>query len=110
MRPLILDLAFRDDRQFVLEIWEPPPENPAQGWTVVTRRNVPGYPPFRVDKFPTEPEAAEYYKKVVVLTPRVSLDLKSPEPPPTIEQYKAWLVAENLFDPILNPNAPRPDP
>lgn len=56
-------------------------------WAVITRRNVPGYPPHRSDTFSTEAEAVEYYKKVVVETPRVSLGNKSSIPLPTLEAY-----------------------
>lgn len=116
MRPKILDVIFKDDRMFVLEVapvttrvlTSTAPEKLA--WAVITRRNVPGYPPQRTDNFPTKAEAVDYYKKVVVETPRVSLGNKSPEPTPTLEQYTSWLLAENLYDPILNPNASmRPD-
>lgn len=78
-------------------------------WGVVTRRNVPGYPPHRVDSFPTRSEAVDYYRRVVVQTPRKSLGEKSPDPLPTLESYTAWLVNENLFDPILNPSAAKPE-
>ncbi len=81
-----------------------------QEWAVITRRNVPGYPPHRSDTFSTRAEAVEYYKKVVVETPRVSLGNKSPVPPPTLEAYTSWLMTENLYDPLLNPEAPiKPD-
>lgn len=103
MRPKIFDLLFKDDRMFVLEVClvttrsltSSAPEK--QEWAVITRRNVPGHPPHRSDTFSTRPEAIEYYKKVVVETPRVSLGNKSPVPPPTIEAYTSWLSAENLM-------------
>ena len=66
-------------------------------------------PLYRLDEFPTKDGAVDYYKKVVVETPRVSLGNKSPEPTPTLDQYTSWLVAEHLFDALLNPTAPRPD-
>jgi hypothetical protein len=98
VRPLIFDMLFHDDRMFVLEIC--PVESrdatstvldisaaekrdrmsrtsPPKEWAVVTRRNVPGYPPHRVDHFPTKAEAVAYYKRVVVQTPRRSLVLAS---------------------------------
>lgn len=111
MRPKILDVLFKDDRLFVLEVsavttrilTSNAPEK--KEWAVITRRNVPGYPPFRTDSFPTRAEAVNYYKKVVVETPRVSLGNKSPNPPPSLEDYTAWLVAEKLYDPLLNPSA-----
>jgi len=112
VRPKIFDLLFKDDRMFVLELCpvttrsltSNAPEK--QEWAVITRRNVPGYPPHRSDAFPTRAEAIEYYKKVVVETPRVSLGNNSPATPPTLEAYTSWLVAENLYDPLLNPSAP----
>jgi len=116
MRPKILDLLFKDDRMFVLEVCPVTTRNltssatEKQEWAVITRRNVPGYPPHRSDTFSTKAEAIEYFKKVVVETPRISLGNKSPVPPPDLETYKSWLIAENLYDPILNPDAPvKPD-
>ena len=115
MRPLILDLLFKDDRMFVLEISQATArndtsvDNDEQVWPVVTRRNVPGYPPHRVDNFPTEAEAVDFYKKMAVATPRLSLEEKSPDPTPSLDQYTSWLTAEKLFDPLLNPTAPHPD-
>ena len=120
MRPLIFDMLFHDDRIFVLEI-SPIESRDATStvldlsgktsrpkeWAVVTRRNVPGYPPHRVDHFPSRAEAVAYYKRVVVQTPRKSLGEKSPDPAPTLEAYTAWLAEENLFDPVLNPTASR---
>ena len=122
MRPLIFDLLFHDDRMFVLEVT---PIESSDGtsvvlapelsgskvkeWAVVTRRNVPGYPPHRVDRFRTQVEAIDFYKHTVVSTPRKSLEEKSPEPVPTVQQYTAWLVRENLFDPVLNANGKRTD-
>ena len=114
-------MLFHDDRMFVLEI-SPVESRDATStvldlsgdtsrkpkeWAVVTRRNVPGFPPHRVDPFPTKAEAIAYYKRVVVETPRKSLGEKSPDPLPSLETYIAWLTAEGLFDPILNPTAPR---
>lgn len=112
MRPLIFDLLFKDDRMFVLDITlattgsmtSATPKK--QEWALVTRRNVPGYPPYRVDSFVTRAEAVEHYKKVVVETPRVSLGNKTPDPLPTIEDYTRWLIDKGIYDPLLNPDAP----
>ena len=112
MRPKIFDMLFRDDRMFVLEVspvttrelTSSEPEK--RQWAVITRRNVPGYPPFRSDSFLTRAEAIEYYKLIVVETPRVSLGNQSPNPPPSLDDYQSWLLAENLYDPLLNPDAP----
>lgn len=112
MRPKIFDLLFQDDRMFVFEVCSVKTqilissEPEKQEWAVITRRNVPGYPPYRSDNFSTRAEAIDYYKKGVIETPRVSLGSKSPVPPPTLDVYTSWLVAENLYDPILNPDAP----
>ncbi|MFZ2236260.1 MAG: hypothetical protein WAV67_07785 [Dokdonella sp.] len=122
MRPFIFDLLFHDDRMFVLEVTPVEagdntsvvlaPElssTKTREWAVVTRKNVPGFPPHRVDRFPTQAEAIDFYKRTVISTPRKSLGEKSPEPVPTLQQYTAWLVQENLFDPILNGNGRRTD-
>ncbi len=113
MRPTILDLLFHDDRMFVLEVTPSTSGDSTSTapqkheWSVVTRRNVPGYPPHRIDSFPTRAEAVTYYKRVVVETPRKSTGEKSPDPVPTLEAYTAWLAEQKLYDPILNPKAQR---
>ena len=115
MRPLILDLLFKDDRMFVLEVTPVTTRSLTSSatekreWAVVTRRNVAGYPPFRSDSFPSRDQALAYFNRIVVETPRVSLGNKSPDSPPSLEDYAAWLKSENLFDPILNAGALRPD-
>lgn len=81
-------------------------EPPKEQWSVITRRNVPGYPPYRTDSFQTRSEAVSFYKKNVVETPRVSLGNKPPDPLPSIEEYTRWLINEGLYDPLLNPDAP----
>ncbi len=86
VRPKILDLLFHDDRMFVWEV------------TPVTSRDLMS--------FPTRVGAVAHYKRVVVQTPRASLGEKSPDPLPTLETYAAWLVARNLYDPVLNPRPP----
>jgi hypothetical protein len=114
MRPKILDLLFHDDRMFVLEVSQAESRDgmtnalPRREWVVVTRRNVPGYPPTRVNGFPTRAQAIGYYKKVVVQTPRVSLGEKSPSPALSLESYTAWLREQELFDHILNPRGRQP--
>ncbi len=112
MRPKIFEVLFNDDRMFVLEVCPVKTQllnssmSNKREWTVITRRNVLGYPPHRSDTFQSKTEAIEYYKKVVVDTPRVSLGNNSPLPPPTLVEYKAWLKDENIYDPLLNPDAP----
>ena len=80
-----------------------------KAWAVVTRRNVPGYPPHRIDQFQAHIEAVDFYKRTVVSTPRKSLGETSPDPVPTLQEYTAWLIQENLFDPVLNVNGERAD-
>jgi hypothetical protein len=113
MRPKIFEMLFNDDRMFVLEL-SPVTTRPLTSdepvrneWGVITRRNVVGYPPFRSDTFPTREEAIAFYKKTVVSTPRVSLGNKSPTSEPTVDEYTEWLVAEGLYDQVLNAGAPR---
>lgn len=100
MRPLIFDMLFNDDRKFVMEISRVS-VNGEPKWAVITRRNVPDYPAFRTDSFETREEALEYYKTIVVETPLVSLNGKSPNPRKTIEEYKQWLVEMQLTDDYL---------
>lgn len=100
MRPLIFDMLFNDDRKFVMEISRVT-VNGEPKWAVITRRNVPGYPPYRTDDFETREDALEYYKKVVVETPLVSLNGQSPNPRKTLEEYKQWLIDTELKDDYL---------
>jgi hypothetical protein len=108
MRPKIFDLLYRDDRVLVLEV-VPVTTRSSRGvedrWAVIARRNVPGYPPFRSDDFETKEEATDFFNKVIVETPRVSLKNKPSNPLPTLDEFTAWLIEENLYDPILNPDA-----
>lgn len=112
MKPKIFDLLFKDDRMFVMEVCPvltstlTSSDPPIKQWAVITRRNVPGYPPHRSDSFATRAEAFNFYEKVVIETPLVSLANKSRDPLPTIEEYTHWLKDEGLYDPILNPEAP----
>lgn len=108
MRPQLLDFIFKDDRVFILEICQTENSNLMMNeemnlkWSVITRRNVTGYPPYRTDSFDTKNQVMDYYKKIVVETPRVSLENKPPKPIPSLDEYVSWLKKENLFDPILN--------
>lgn len=85
MKPEIFNYLFYDDRQFIMEITKVT-ANGESKWAVITRRNVPGYPPFRVDKFDTREKALVYYIEVVVDTPLTSLGGKSPSPRLTINE------------------------
>ena len=113
MRPLILDLIFNDDRMFVLGInrskvtsidFEGNDASACQyKWTITTRRNVVGLPPISSNVFNNKEEAIDYYKKVIVHMPRVSLGKASPKVAPSIDEYTEWLINNNLYDPLLNP-------
>ncbi len=96
---------FLDDRMYVLEISRltpisaglfPDPHTSPGKWSVITRRNCPGYPPTRTDDFDAYEDAVEYLKKVAPETPRVSLGKRCPNPPPSWDEFQAWLEASNL--------------
>ncbi len=101
MRPLIFDMLFNDDRKFVMEISQVKVDGQTK-WVVITRRNVPDYPAFRVDNFDTREEAFKYYCEIVPSTPLVSLGEKSPNPPISLDQYRSWLKSKSLKDEYLD--------
>ena len=101
MRPLIFDILFNDDRKFVMEISRVI-VNGEPKWAVITRRNVPDYPPFRTDNFDTKEDALKYYCQIVSQTPLASLGGKSPDPPISLEEYKAWIKSKGLTDTYLD--------
>ena len=94
--------VIQDDRLFRLEV-STHSDLKDRPWAVITLHNVAGRIPTREDYFASREDALDYYLKIVVETPRVSLGSHSPDPPPSIEQYTAWLKSENLYDPVLNP-------
>lgn len=105
-----INSSFKDDRMLVFDVSQTTrtghnSQHENKEWAVITRRNVPGYPPIRIASFPTRSEAVSYFKKVVVETPRVSLEKSSPKPKPSLKEYTSWLKAENYYDPLLNPDA-----
>ncbi len=96
---------FLDDRMYVLEVarltplsagLHPNPRTTPAKWSVITRRNVRGYPPTRTDDFDSYEEAVEYLKKVAPETPRVSLGKQCPAPPPSWDEFQDWLQDSNL--------------
>jgi hypothetical protein len=87
--------TYFDDRLFILDL-HPATKNGKAVWAVTTRRNVQGFPPRRVDDFPTRDEAVTYLKKVEPSTPRISLDGMSPSPEPTYDQYVAWCRSQDI--------------
>lgn len=96
---------FLDDRMYLLEVARltpisaglfPDPHTSPGKWSVITRRNCPGYPPTRTDDFDAYEDAVEYLKKVAPETPRVSLGKRSPNPVPSWDEFQDWLEASNL--------------
>jgi ankyrin repeat protein len=111
-----INLMFNDDRMFVFEIAPVTTTNPnpqlishsteSKEWAVITHRNVTGYPSTQIITFPTRSDAVAHYEKVVVETPRVSLEKSPPNPKLSLMEYTSWLKTENYYDPLLNPDAP----
>jgi hypothetical protein len=80
---------YRDDRLFILDL-QPAQKNKQHVWAVTTRRNVDGFPPVRVDDFPTREAAIAFIQKIEPETPRISLGGNSPQHPLA---YADYLVA-----------------
>ncbi len=108
MRPLIFNMLFHDDRQFVMEVTRTKSGAVAataiDQWSVITRRNVPGYPPTRIDSFDTREEAQKFYESVVTMTPLDSLGGKPMDPEPSLDEFRAWLWSKGLTDPDIGVN------
>jgi hypothetical protein len=91
-----------DDRIFVLELAQVTTnsltkiERPKKRWVVITRRNVPGYPPFRSDDFASRDEAIRFLHDIARTTPRISLGGRSPQSSPTLSEFKEWLAFQGL--------------
>jgi hypothetical protein len=89
-----------DDRLFVMEVARTTKQTATGGsqytWAVITRRNVRGYPPTRVDDFESLNEAFRYMHEIAPTTPRASLDGRPPAHPLTLTQYKAWLSESGI--------------
>jgi len=88
---------YLDDRVFILELRRAIKAG-HRVWAVVTRRNVRGFPPRRVDDFETKEDAIAYIKQVEPSTPRISLGGQSPCPEPTYDEYLAWCRHEGIPD------------
>ena len=97
--------VLEDDRLYRLEIVQWRSDLKGREWAVVTIHNLRGRLPARQDYFASQEDALSYYLKIVVETPRLSLGSRPPDPIPSLEQYSAWLKYENLYDPVLNPEA-----
>ncbi len=92
---------YLDDRMFVVDV-EPfvAPDtkdgHTVASWAVMTRRNVPGYVVFRRSLFESRERAIAVLRHLAPQTPRLSLHGLSPVPPPSYEQYNAWLRDQGL--------------
>ncbi len=92
---------YLDDRMFVVDVEPLVRDDPAKpeavaGWTVTTRRNVPGYAVVRRSFFETRERAIAVLRKLAPQTPRLSLHGLSPVPVPSFDQHNAWLREQGL--------------
>ena len=86
---------YKDDRLFILDL-QLAQKYKKPVWAVTTRRNVDGFPPFRVDDFQTKEAAIAFIQKIEPETPRISLGGKSPQNPLEYTAYLATLRMEEL--------------
>jgi hypothetical protein len=91
-----------DDRLFVLELTPVAArslteiEAPKERWAVITRRNTPGYPPFRSDDFESREAAIRFLHDIALTTPLISKGGRPPMPAITLSEFKAWLAFNGL--------------
>ena len=85
--------VYHDDRLFILDLQQ---AKKGQNivWAVTTRRNIQGFPPFRVDDFPTKEDALRFIERTEPQTPRISLRGQSPQIVPSYRDYLIWLKSE----------------
>jgi hypothetical protein len=86
---------YRDDRVFILDL-QLATKGVRKVWAVTTRRNVDGFPPFRVDDFETKEKAIEFIQRIEPTTPRISYGGKSPETPVSYDQFVLQLHEEGI--------------
>ncbi len=86
---------YRDDRVFILDL-QLATKGVRKVWAVTTRRNVDGFPPFRVDDFETKEKAVEFIQKIEPTTPRISYGGKPPENPVSYDEYVLQLRHEGI--------------
>lgn len=81
---------YKDDRLFILDLqFAQKSKQPV--WAVITRRNVDGFPPFRVEDFPTKEAAITFIHTIEPETPLISLGGKSPQHPLAYTDYLTTL-------------------
>lgn len=70
-------------------------------WSVITRKNSPGYYPTRTDDFVTKDEAIEFYTNIIPQTSLVSLRGKPLNPEPDynifVEKLKKQAINITLY-------------
>ncbi len=86
---------YRDDRVFILDL-QLASKGDRQVWAVTTRRNIDGFPPFRVDDFETKEKAVEFIQRIEPTTPRIRLGGKPPENPVPYDEYVLQLHEEGI--------------
>jgi hypothetical protein len=104
--------TYNDDRMFVLSVCRctvdiaedgttlttiyhesAPPDS---RWCLVTYRNTPTYPAYRVDHFDSLAAAQGYLAQVEPTVPRISLGGDSPAEPLPYAEWVAWKAANGL--------------
>ena len=87
--------AYKDDRLFILDLHQAS-KGSETVWAVTTRRNINGFPPFRVDDFMSKAEAIAFIQRIEPETPRISLNGASPEQLLPYPEYLMLLKREGL--------------
>jgi hypothetical protein len=87
--------VYRDDRVFILDL-QLASKGDRQVWAVTTRRNIDGFPPFRVDDFETREKAVEFIQRIEPTTPRISFGGKPPNNPVSYDEYVLQLHEEGI--------------
>ena len=86
---------YRDDRVFILDL-QLASKGDRQVWAVTTRRNIDGFPPFRVDDFETREKAVEFIQRIEPTTPRISFGGRPPNNPVSYDEYVLQLHEEGI--------------
>ena len=87
--------VYRDDRVFILDL-QVASKGDRQVWAVTTRRNIDGFPPFRVDDFETREKAVEFIQRIEPTTPRISFGGRPPNNPVSYDEYVLQLHEEGI--------------
>jgi hypothetical protein len=87
--------VYRDDRVFILDL-QLASKGDRQVWAVTTRRNIDGFPPFRVDDFETREKAVEFIQRIEPTTPRISFGGRPPNNPVSYDEYVLQLHEEGI--------------